>query len=830
MASAWERGERVTAAELIERSPHLDTEAAIRIIYEEICLRREAGLAVDIEETIRRFPRWAAELRDLLDCDRLLGTPGEATVFPEVGETLGPFRLLAELGRGASGRTFLATEPTLADRPVVVKDMSSDQDEHLALARLQHTHIIPLFSEYLFPARGLRVLCMPYLGGASLAQVLTAMADVAPARRSGRLIVEQVDRLIGPSTVAAAAPAAGADGPFRRFLEQASYVDAVVWVVSCLADGLHYAHARGLVHMDLKPSNVLITGDGQPMLLDFHLARGPLRPGEPVSDRLGGTPGWMSPEQQAAVEAVGEGRPVAVPVDVRSDIYALGLLLREMLVGPSTGSEPTAGSLRGYPEVSVGLADIVRKCLEPDLASRYSDVATLADDLRRHLSDLPLRGVSNRSPSELLRKWRRRQPGLVAWGVAVSAVLAAVLVAASVLWAAHHHRVAEVTLDLDEGRRLRTDHQFDASIRTLQRGLATAESVPGPRSETLAGSLTRELALAQRGRMALDLHELADLIRFHHADAPREPAEARARLRDCQAVWEARSRLRPTLDATLDAAAERQLHTDLLELAVVWADLLVKLAPPDDAAAARGAALRVLDEAENEFGPSLALDLQRRAIDPSIDPARTGPARAVSAGEHYDLGRFHLRNGHIAEAEAEFRKTLDERPQDFWPNFYQGLCAYQLRRYDDAVAAFRAAIALAPQAAPCYYNRALALDALGRFAEAYRDDTRAIELDPQLLAARLNRGIIAYKSGQLDAAAVDLDNALGLARDDATRGRVHYNLALVALARGDRAAARAHAEAAVAVGHDDARPLARDLGADRPVPPRPAQRAFATPR
>jgi serine/threonine protein kinase/tetratricopeptide (TPR) repeat protein len=813
MATAWERGDRVTAAELIARHPELDTEAAIRLIYEEICLRREAGLAVDLDEVIRRFPRWANELRDLLDCDRLLGVPGEGTVFPEVGESLGPFRLIAELGRGASGRTFLASEPMLADRPVVAKVMSSDQDEHLALARLQHTHIIPLFSEHLFPDRGLRVLCMPYLGGASLAQVLAAIEGVEPARWSGRLLVELIDRTTGP----APAPTAS-DSPFRRSLEQMTYVEAVTWIAACLADGLHYAHARGLVHMDLKPSNVLITADGQPMLLDFHLARGPLRPGDWVFDRVGGTRGWMSPEQEAAVEAAGEARPIAAAVDGRTDIHALGLLLREMLAGPGHADSKADLSLRTLPGVTVGLVDIVRKCLVRDPAHRYADVATLADDLRRHLTDKPLRGVSNRSPAELWHKLSRRRPGLVAWVFALSSIAAALVAAVVVGGTVYRQRVGEASAALDDGCRAREAQSFDQALGVLQRGRAIAARLPAV--DDLRQSLDHEIALARRGALAADLHRSADLIRFQHGDDLPAADKARALLRDCQAIWDRRALLPALPGTTLDNTTERQISSDMLELAVVWADLRVRLAPPDQAGDARRDARTRLDEAETEFGPSLALELQRRALEPGSDQKQSTWFEPRSPWDHYELGRFYLRNGRIADADTEFRRTLEHRPQDLWPNFYQGRCAYLLGRHADAVAAFRTAIALAPAAAPCYYNRALALTALGRSKEAYDDDTRAIELDPHLAAAHLNRATLALQSGRPAEALADLEQALSLTTDPATLGRIHLNLALAHKGRGDRASARDEAARAVALGNPDARTLARELN----TPPSPLTR------
>ena len=140
----------------------------------------------------------------------------------------------------------------------------------------------------------------------------------------------------------------------------------MTWITSCLADALHYSHAMGLIHMDLKPANVLITVDGQPMLLDFHLARGPILAGEPCAGRLGGTPGWMSPEQEQAMTAISAGRPVPLAVDGRSDIFALGLLLGEAFGVLNSARNGLSRERR--PGVSLGLRQIVKKCLAPKAA------------------------------------------------------------------------------------------------------------------------------------------------------------------------------------------------------------------------------------------------------------------------------------------------------------------------------------------------------------------------------------------------------------------------------------------------------------------------------
>src|SRR6185436_6995221 len=91
---------------------------------------------------------------------------------------------------GGQGRVFLATQPSLSDRPLVVKLTRRSGEEHLSLARLQHTHIVPLYLVQDFPEENLRALCMPYLGGTSWSRLLDDLKADRQRQRSGRRIVE----------------------------------------------------------------------------------------------------------------------------------------------------------------------------------------------------------------------------------------------------------------------------------------------------------------------------------------------------------------------------------------------------------------------------------------------------------------------------------------------------------------------------------------------------------------------------------------------------------------------------------------------------------------
>lgn len=790
MIERWREDDRVLTEDFLVRHPELRQrpEAAADLIYEELCLRQEHGSETPLEAVLGRFPEWRPQLQVLIDCQRLLGPRAVVPKFPAPGEFLGDFLLLLELGRGAQGRVFLANQLSLGDRLVVLKITPCETAEHLSLARLQHTHIVPIYCVQDHAARGLRALCMPYFGGATLGQVLDATQSIPPPKRSGKDLLDALDRLQAMPSLENQPR-----GPARQALGDATYVQAVCWIAACLADALQYAHERGLVHLDLKPSNVLLAADGQPMLLDFHLARPPILPDSLEPAWLGGTNGYMSPEQQSALLNTTLGRKVVHAVDARSDIYSLGVVLYQTLGGrlpPSPAPPPPLSSEN--PLVSVGLADVVRKCLALDPADRYADMAALAADLRRHLAHRPLVGVRNRSVLERWRKWRRRKPH----GVALAGMMLTVLTAASAVAlgaVSHFTRLNDqVHSALEDGKAQMVKGDWQGAIGTMERGRTIARGLPF--HAHLADDLDRRLDIAEKARTAADceattaaLHRLIDRLRYLH-EAENNPSDALRGLEtSCRDLWNQRQRIVNRVVPMGTTAINPVVQNDLTDLAILWAELHVRLAPATEKETARQLALAILASAEELFGPNPVLNAERKHYGLAAGHAISRPSDAPdTAWAHYALGRALLRAGDLAQADKEMRQALVLEPHGLWPNFYMGLCAYRLGRHADAALAYSVCIGRTPEVASCYYNRALALTAQGLRDQALRDYDQALRLDPTLAAAAMNRGMLHYQAKRFGDALTDLQQAQTLGADPAAAS---FNLALIRLARGERVAA-----------------------------------------
>jgi tetratricopeptide (TPR) repeat protein len=803
MAERWRKGEQPLVEEYLARHPELWElpEAALQLVSEEIYLRQERRQETFAADLIRRFPRWQRHVQALLNCHSLLAGQLAAPQFPQAGENLGEFCLRAELGRGAQARVFLATQPALADRSVVLKLASCSGGEHLSLARLQHTHIVPLYSVHDFPHRRLRALCLPYFGGATLARVLEILDGRPLRQRTGCDIVRALQQ----------APASGVvGGPACQFLGHASYTEAVCWIGACLADALQYAHERGLLHLDVKPSNVLLAADGQPMLLDFHLARAVLAAGDPAPLWLGGTPGYMAPEHRAALTAVRECRPIPAALDGRADIYALGLLLYELLSAalPEGTQTPAQTLCRRNPLVTAGLADLVAKCLTPEPEQRYRSAAALAVDLRRHLADLPLREVANRSLTERWRKWRRRHP----YGLALLGLLLAVFVGGGLVLDQVGQQAEKAQAALQDGQEQLQQGRYAQARDILKYGVALAEDLPF--HADLTQRLRARMQQAERGQAADELHVFSERIRPLYAADFLPSAEAQAVAAHCRSLWDKRDLIVQHLASQPASPREEQVRIDLLDLAIVWANLQVRSAPHDPLPKARQRALAILAQAEEFLGPSCVLyqerQLQARASG-LTDLAEASERQASqlvprTAWEHYALGRAYLLAGKLHQAAAHMERALQLEPQLLWPYFYKGCCALQLKEYPDAVTAFTVCVVLAPQSGWCRYNRGLAHLELGRLAQALQDFDRALVLDPTLSAAALSRGILHYRQRHYDQALADLQRVLD---QGVAEPAVYYHQALVYLARQDRTAALASLQHALQ--HDPQHKPSREL-------------------
>ncbi|MEZ5966944.1 MAG: serine/threonine-protein kinase [Planctomycetota bacterium] len=414
--------------------PESEHAAVVAAFLTRYAADRDAGRVRQLEDYLSAFPGFedvvAREFADLQAAE-----PAPERV------TLGPYEIVARLGRGGMGEVYLCEQRVPVHRRVAVKVVRRGMDtalmmrrfaaERQALARLSHPHIARVLDAG-SAEDGVPYFVMEYVEGGV---PLTTYCDER-------------------------------DLDLRARLE----------LFAGICEGVHHAHQRSVVHRDLKPSNILVTeidGKPTPKIIDFGLAR-VIEPGHDGASLLTGhgdilgTVEYMSPEQ---------ADPAGRALDLRTDVYSLGVVLYELLTrslpyGTARGGswlelarriredDPQRLSAK-IPSLRGDLDWITHKALEKEPERRYPSAAAFADDVRRFLDHQP---VTAAQPSALyrMRKFVRRNRPFV---LAVSAVVLVLAAAAAVA----------TTLAIErEAQRQRAEEELHAS--QIEQGRLLAKS------------------------------------------------------------------------------------------------------------------------------------------------------------------------------------------------------------------------------------------------------------------------------------------------------------------------------------------------------------------
>ncbi len=308
-----------------------------------------AGKAPERSQLLEAHPALAQQLEACLAGIEFINrATGAATAEPAV---LGDFRLIREIGHGGMGVVYEAEQISL-HRRVALKvlrfgvaheeAMQRFDREAATIARLHHTNIVPIFA--VGRERGVHYFAMQLIEGRSLADVHDE------AKRTGK--------------------------PLR-------HEDVTRWGLQA-AEALVHAHHRGVIHRDVKPSNLLIDDDGVVWLTDFGLAKHADEQTLTSSGTLMGTPRYMSPEQADSIRHT---------IDHRTDIYSLGASLYELATGrplfEATGGRPIidlilteepARPRQVCPGLPHDLETIIVTCLKKDPVERFQSAQALVDD------------------------------------------------------------------------------------------------------------------------------------------------------------------------------------------------------------------------------------------------------------------------------------------------------------------------------------------------------------------------------------------------------------------------------------------------------------------
>ena len=406
----------------------------------------ERGVPQDAGSLVNEHPDLAEPLK--LYLDSLNDLQGISAGFSQVlscdlkteqddpgSKRLGAFILGRQVGRGGMGVVYEARQISLGRRVAIkvlpfaavldTKQIARFKNEAQAAAQLHHPHIVPVFA--VGADRGVHYYAMQFIEGHPLDQAIEELrrqagieAEQEVALDAGELVVDRAIEGLCPSTGNSLFTAASTN---RR-----EFLDTAVRLGIDVARALHAAHEYGVVHRDVKPSNLLLDDQEKIWITDFGLARCQNDITLTKTGDVVGTMGYMSPEQALGQTSL---------VDHRTDVYSLAATLYELLtLQPAVVAvdEPALLHSRGQreprslrkidPSIPGDLDTVVMKALAGERDERYSTAGEFADDLQRVLECRP---TVARPPTvaERVSKWalRHRQVVAIAGGVCVAAMI-----------------------------------------------------------------------------------------------------------------------------------------------------------------------------------------------------------------------------------------------------------------------------------------------------------------------------------------------------------------------------------------------------------------------
>jgi serine/threonine protein kinase len=319
---------------------------------------------------------------------------------------VGEFEIICEIGRGGMGVVYEAQQTSL-HRRVALKVLAVGlsfsksaflrfQREAEVAAKLHHTNIVPVYTTGVQDE--IPYYAMELVEGPSLEEVLRQMRVASSMTEHSTHVTDDATRIRWAVTKNGRAHATSTRPQGRgdivaatsTFGQGRAYFDNLANKMAEVAEGLDHAHSHGIIHRDVKPSNLLLSSGGDVVISDFGMARILDGPGLTNTGELMGSPRYMSPEQISADYG---------SVDKRTDVYSLGVTLYEFLtLRTAYEGEDRAKVLHQVlhtepkpprklnPRIPVDLETICRKAMDKHPARRYQSCHDMADDLRRFVN------------------------------------------------------------------------------------------------------------------------------------------------------------------------------------------------------------------------------------------------------------------------------------------------------------------------------------------------------------------------------------------------------------------------------------------------------------